>query len=224
MANWGLWQRPFYRYLGLAYAFTWWATERRFLGAMVQTWLKLFTWGGLLSALLGRWEPWLTGGTAVFLLWLYVSFWRAKRAGYSQFVPDAGAEEPPDGATLSPYARRPLRATGLFSVLEFDKFVLLRPAEYWRVPLGQQVVMVEHRPGRYLYQFFTAETVAQVERGWLLFGARPWPTLAVTFRSAWGDVGQLPGTRQETDRRVRIYLSCADEAVITAVWRSIRVP
>jgi hypothetical protein len=222
MANWSLGWRAFYRYVGLAFAFTWWATRRRFLGPTVQGWLKLLAWGLLAAALLGRWGGLAIGITAVFLIWLYLSFWRAKRSGYSQFVTDDGAQGPPgDGAVLPPDTRQPLWATGVFSVQEFDKFVLLRRANYWRVPLGQQVVMVEHQREKYLYQFFSADSLRQVRRGWLIFGARPLPTLAVTFRSAWGDLTESTGERQETDKSVTIYLSFADEVTLTAVWRSI---
>lgn len=222
MGDWSLVWRAFYHYKGLAFAFTWWATRQRVLGPTVQSWLKLLAWGLLAAALLGRWGGLAVGGTAVFLLWVYASFWRAKRAGYSQFLPVLDETSLEDGAMLPAYARRSLWATGVYSVLEFDKFVLLCPAEYWRVPLGQHVVMVEHQKGKYLYQFFNGESLRQVRRGRLIFGARPLPALAVTFRSAWGELGAIPGARCETEKDVTIYLSFADEEALTAVWQTVR--
>jgi hypothetical protein len=222
MAEWTFWQRAVYRYLGAAYAFTYWAGQRRFLGVTLQGWLKFLAWGLLFVALIGRWGGWLLGGTAVFLFWLYLSFWRAKQAGYSQFVPARAAGSPVgNGAGLPPYTRQPLQATGLYSVLEFDKFVLLRPAEYWRVPLGQQIVMVEQRPKRYLYQFFNGESLQHVEKGWLIFGLRPLPTLAITFISAWGERSSASGSRREAGQSLTIYLSSPHEADLMVVWRTI---
>ena len=206
-------RRLFYRYLGLAYGFTYWTSHKTFLGATWQGWIKFLAFGLLLAALIFRWGVWGIGGTAVFLVWIYFSYWRAKKVGYSKFVPNDTAPLP-SGDWLPPYQRASLWATGVYHVTEFNKFLLLRPAEYWQVPLGQHIVMVEHRREKYLYQFFDWRTLQQVEAGWLIFGARPLATLAVTFVSAWVDEGKKPEVRT-------IYLSFSAAQAQTAVWRTI---
>lgn len=212
--SWG--RRLFYRYLGLAYAVTFWTSHKSFLGASLQGWIKFLALMLLLGSLLFRWGVWEIGGTAVFLVWLHFSYWRAKKAGYSKFIPDETGQFPP-GVGLSPYQRTAVWATGVYHVTEFSKFVLLCPAEYWQVPLGQHVVMVQHRRQRYIYQFFHWRTLRQVQKGWLIFGSRPLDTLAVTFESAWVEDGKEPEIRT-------IYLSFADVEGQTAVWNTIRNP
>jgi len=210
---WG--RRWLYRYLGLAYAFTYWTSHKTFLGATFQGWIKFLTIVLLLAALIFRWGVWVIGGTAVFLLWVYFSYWRAKKAGYSKFVPDeTGQISPDNSAALAPYQRESLWATGVYHVTAFNKFLLLRPAEYWQVPLGGHVVMVEHKREKYLYQFFNAHTLQAMQKGWLIFGLRPLETLAVTFVSAWLEDGKTPEART-------IYFSFADVSAQTAVWHTI---
>lgn len=208
-------RRLFYRYLGLAYAFTYWTGHKSFLGATFRGWIKFLALVLLVTALLFRWGVWAIGGTAVLLIWIHFSYWRAQKAGYSKFVPDESGSFPPDEAAgLPPYQRTSLWATGVYYVTEFSKAVLLRPAEYWQAPLGQHIVMVEHRKQKYIYQFFDARTLQQVQKGWLIFGARPLNSLAVTFISAW--VGDEDAPVVET-----IYFSFADVAGQTAVWQTI---
>ncbi|MCA9873183.1 MAG: hypothetical protein KC441_05995 [Anaerolineales bacterium] len=206
-------RRLFYRYLGLAYGFTYWTSHKTFLGATWQGWIKFLVIVLLLASLIFRWGVWETGGTAVLLVWIYFSYWRAKKAGYSKFILSETEHLLP-GEGLPPYQRTTVWATGVYHVTEFNKFLLLRPAEYWQVPLGQHVVMVEHRRQKFLYQFFDWRTLQQVEAGWLIFGARPLATLAVTFISAWLEDGKDPETRT-------IYLSFPEVETQTAVWRTI---
>ncbi|MBK8989305.1 MAG: hypothetical protein IPM39_25115 [Chloroflexi bacterium] len=210
------WDRQlFYRYLGLAYAFTHWTSHKTFLAATVRGWIQFAALVLLLVSLLLRWGVWGIGGTAVFLLWVRFSYWRAQKAGYSRFVPDTNGRFVPDAsASLRPYQRAALQATGVYHVTELSQAVLLRPAEYWQAPLGQHIVMVEHRRQKYLYQFFDARTLQQVQKGWLIFGVRPLDSLAVTFVSAW--VGDEVKPVVET-----IYFSFADAAGQTAVWQTI---
>ncbi len=208
-------RRLFYRYLGFAYAFTFRTSHTFFLGATVRGWIKFLGLLLLLAAIVLRWGAWGIGGTAVLLFWLQFSYWRAQKAGYSKFVPDENSPLPGgEAAPLPPYQRVSLHATGVYQVTEFSKAVLLRPAEYWQVPLGQHIVMVEHRKQKYLYQFFYARTLRQVQKGWLIFGPRPLDTLAVTFVNAWTEENDKPEI-------LTVYLSFADAAGQTAVWQML---
>lgn len=116
-------------------------------------------------------------------------------------------------------------ASGTFSLRDWEKNVVLRPAEYWQVPLGDHAIMVEHEPGRYLYQFFSAETMQELNTGWLLYGSHPRPAISVTFLSSWGPefnedtVSLLRSTRPNKART--IYLSFANDEQENAVWQNL---
>ena len=113
---------------------------------------------------------------------------RARRQDYNKFVADDTAVPPPPSAqTLAPNERTAVHASGRYAVSDKHDTVLLQnPAHYWRVPLGDHIVMVEYRPKRFLYQFISPRTLQKVERGWILFGKEPIPTLAITFLEVWG--------------------------------------
>jgi hypothetical protein len=88
--------------------------------------------------------------------------------------------------------------------------------------------MVEEKPGKYLYQFFSAQSLQDARPGWLLFGPSPIETLAVTFLSRWGPeytkFGQLyedGGEDTSPPKRVTVYLSIPDEATRRAVWHTV---
>ena len=127
---------------------------------------------------------------ACFLLWVYVGFVyrRAKKEGYNKFVVDDTAVFPPESTqTLAANERIAVRASGRYAVTTKSETVLLiKPAHYWHVPLGDHIVMVEYRPKNFLYRFFNASTLQKVEAGWILFGKEPISTLAITFLEAWG--------------------------------------
>ena len=65
-----------------------------------------------------------------------------------------------------------LRATGVFSVKDWEEFMLGRPADYWRVPMGDHAVMVQYSPGRFLYQFIRLGAIEAIEAGSLFHGRR----------------------------------------------------
>jgi hypothetical protein len=105
----------------------------------------------------------------------------------------------------------------------------MRPATYWRVPLGEHVVMAEERPGKYLYQFFSAASLQAIQPGWLLFGRNPSETLAISFLASWGPdytkFGQIyedgDDSKLPPPRRVTVYLSAADENLRRSLWHTI---
>lgn len=222
MADLSLMQRGFYRYLGLAYAFAYWSGQKSFLGATVRGWVKFLALFLLLASFVGRWGEGLNVLAMAVLAWVHFSYWRARQAGYSKFLADEQVTLPEgDQAVLRPYQRTALQATGIFSVTYRNEFVRLCPAEYWSVPLGRQVVMVQYRPQQYLYQFFGVDNLLEIQKGWLIAGRRPLPTLAVRFNSTWGkNDGSNPPVAEKLTP-LTVYLSCPDEAVQTAVWRTL---
>jgi len=228
-----IFKRLYYRYLSNAYAFTYHTSLRTVVGITIGGWIKLLAVALLACAFILRWGELMVGVTAVLLIWVYFSYWRAKRAGYSHFVADDGPLSFPDKAqpNLPPNQKVKTWATGVFSVSDQDDFMLLRPAEYWQVPLGEHIIMVQQRKTKkYRYQFFNASTLQQVQKGWLLFGARPRETLAVTLLSEFGpdfesqQVSQFMSGREHNKKKGvprTVYLSFASNAERELVWDNI---
>jgi hypothetical protein len=121
-------------------------------------------------------------------------------------------------------------ATGVFSAENEDAFLLLKPASYWQVPLGEHIIMVQHtsRP-TYLYQFFNGKTLSRVQKGWLLFGSHPRETLAITLLSRFGPSFRgkqqtqfaLGHDKEETGVKRTVYLSFASKEEEELVWHNI---
>lgn len=180
-------RRYYHAYLARMYAFSYAASQRRILGIRVSTWSILVL---LLFLLATWWRQWPAGVRFLLIglvIWLAGSFWAARRASYTRFV--ASESAPEDTGRSSPLGveeKVRLQATGIFGLSNRQASVLLRPANYWRVPLGDHVVMVEESRGRYLYQFFNADTLRSVKDGWLLFGPEPRKALAIQFVGTWG--------------------------------------
>ena len=79
-----------------------------------------------------------------------------------------------------------IRSTGVFADEKGEATVLLRHAKIWRMPRGDVALMVEERPGEFVYEFILPSSLAEIKRGRLLFGNKPLPTLKITFNSTWG--------------------------------------
>ena len=178
----------YYSYLGRMYAFAYFSQRRTFLGATHSGWLRFFVFALFVASLILRWG--LPLNILTFLLWTYVGFIyrRAKKEGYNKFVVDETAVPPPESIqSLGANERVLVRASGRYAVTtKSDTVLLIKPAHYWHVPLGDHIVMVEYRPQNFLYQFFNARTLQKIECGWILFGKEPISTLAITFLEAWG--------------------------------------
>jgi hypothetical protein len=232
MHDFPLFKRLYYRYLGLAYGFTHFTSTHTILWVRMERWLKLFVLALLFSAFVLGWGEVMVGITAVILIWLFFSYWRAKKAGYSKFVADSKMALPAGELMMMPANQKvQFKATGIFSVKDMDDFVWLRPADYWQVPLGEHVMMVQ-MPGNlgYRYQFFNPRTLQRVQRGWLLFGKEPKQSLAITLLS---EVGEAFADQQnqfqfsfgrEKERigvKRTVYLSFDDETDETLVWHNI---
>ena len=178
----------YFSYIGRLYAFAYFSQRRRFLGAAQSGWLRFFVFWLFVASLVLQWGWALS--ILTFLLWVYVGFVyrRAKKEGYNKFIVDDTAVLPPE--TIQPLAANekiPVRASGRYAVTtKADTVLLVKPAHYWHVPLGDHIVMVEYKPKNFLYQFFDARTLQKIEAGWILFGKEPIRTLAITFLESWG--------------------------------------
>ena len=223
-------RRLYYGYLSRAYALMHALNHRSFLGIRLSSLLRWLPILILLYGWLRRWPLALLIALVVLVIWINYSLWRAKRDNYNRFVPDGSSlMGTSELEPLPPNRKVNVQASGLFSVSGRENHLLLRPAEYWRVPLGEHVIMVEELPGKYLYQFFSAQSLQDVRGGWLLFGSRPFETLAITFLARWGPeytrFGQLYEDGADDDlqppKRITVYLSIPDEVVRRAVWQTI---
>lgn len=219
-----------YRLLGQLYLWTYTATVRRWLGVSWRSWLLLP--GAVLAFFIADGGSRLAGLITALLLVLLPAlvFWRAARAGYHAFLPSGPERPPAQVLPLPPNQRETARATGVFSLADRERFVLLRrPMTYWRVPLGDHVVMVEATPGRFLYQFFSAGTLLGVQPGWLIFGAVPQRTLAVSFYVTFGPDLDNPtrayfvGASEDRPptRRRTVYFSFESEEAFNRVWQTL---
>ena len=217
-------------YQGHLYLLTYWSTLRRVLGMPLSRLIK-----GLPILLAFVALIWASSLPLFFFfmglaLLIQLSYWYAKRQSYNTFVADP-IPLPPDDAlmSLSANQRVQLNATGIFSLNDRETSVLLAAAEYWYVPLGEHIIMVEQVKDHYYYQFFNAKTIQRVEPGWLIFGKTPRRSLALTFQLNWGpqfaDGGGhylVRGDEKPPPARERtVYFSFEDEGDLTAVYHTI---
>lgn len=203
---------------------------RTFLGIRLSSlarWVPIIL---LVTGWLRLWPASLLAGLLIVVVWVNYSLWRAKRDNYNRFVPNGGFQA--DDAELDVLGvneKVNVIATGLFSVSGRDRNLLLHPATYWRVPLGEHVLMVEEQSGKYLYQFFNARSLQTLQSGWLLHGSHPVEALAVTFLARWGPeytrFGQSLEDVAESDlpppKRVTIYLSTPDDPLRQIIRQTI---
>ncbi len=212
------------------YALTHNTRRRRLLGLALSTWLILLLLLLALWAFFARWSPWLVNGALALAALLAAGYWIIGRLGFTRFVPDPGLVLDPEFAAPRDESRVPLRATGIFSVRDFEGYVVEQPAEYWRVPMGHHIIMVQNGPGQYLYQILEPEHIRAVTPGYLLYGRGPQAAIAVQFAVSWSpEVAQEPRyyvgveeppQRAPTQERA-IYFTFHHDADRHAVWRSL---
>ena len=218
------------RILSQLYAFMYWSKRRYFLGFALSTWIRLLPLAIFLVGLARGWPLPLNFAWVVLSILLFILYAVGRRAGYKRFVPEPAMALDDDFAAPRHEQRVPLRATGLFSVQDREEYVLERPGAYWRVPLGQHVIMVEEGPGRFLYQIINPRHVHVVEPGYLLFGRQPQKALALRFTVSWGPQYATepvyyytpePG-ETEVDRETRtVFFTFDHDADRHAVWKSL---
>ncbi len=223
-------RRAYYGYLSRMYELMHTLSRRTFLGFRLSTLARWLPIVALLVGLARDWPVALLAALLALIAWINYSLWRAKRDNYNRFVPLPAALMSADNLEpLAPNTKVPVLATGLFSVSGRSAWLLLSPAHYWRVPLGEHVIMAEETPGKYLYQFFGAASLQDVRAGLLLFGRRPVEALAVSFLAQWGPeytrFGQVYETGHNDDlpppKRVIVYLTIGDADTRRAVWHTI---
>ena len=201
----------------------------KFLGMRISSLIRFLSFLLPLALWIGGWDRSLLLIGIIIFLWIQLSYWRARRSGYYRFLPDDSElltiENPKQ---LSKKKRIKIHASGMFSLKDWEKNVVLVPAEYWQVPLGDHALMVEHKPGRYLYQFFNATTMQELKSGWLLYGTHPHPALAVTFLSSWGpefnddNISLLRKDNKNTPQKIRkVYLSFSNNGEEQAVLENM---
>ncbi len=231
MDSFNLPQRLYFAILGRVLAAAYWSERRCVLRLSIAAWAKWFSFGLLVAALLLRLPNLIIWLLFVLFLMVQFSYWLAGRMGYKRFLPDKTAVPPADSAILPPDQKTAVRATGVFAVQDWEETMLLRPAEYWYAALGDHIMMVEAFPEYFLYQFFTAATLQGVQKGWLIFGAAPLDTLALTIQDGWAGPEDeaarsyyVRGDSKEAKRKPKtqtIYFSFADEETLHQVWGSL---
>lgn len=198
-----------------------------FMGATVRGWLiNLPLLVALFLLLVG--EPFWAIGIVIVDLILRVLYWKARRDGYVRFVAEA-SQQPVDGTSaVAENHKVAIKATGSFSVKDWEEYVLARPAEYWRVPMGDHAIMVQYAPGRFLYQFLRLGSIEAVEAGFLCHGRQPHKALAITYLTSWGPESEDPdfmfyAPSDEGDparRQLRMFLAFEDDGQRDQVWQS----
>jgi len=230
MKNLSPFKRIYYAYLGRAFSFAYHTDQRRILGFAISSWLKFMTIVLFFTALGLRWGGAALALTFLLAVWVQFSYWRAHKLGYHKFIGEQKTPPRGDKASLAADEKVSLYASGVFAVMDRGATVLLRPSEYWRNHRGNHTVMVSRPGNKFLYQFFAADTLLDVQCGWMIFGKQPLMTLAVTFREAWGAnqtdevVTYMVGGgehKNKNQKKRTIYLTFEAEEMQAAVWQAI---
>jgi hypothetical protein len=222
-------QRFSARIIGPAYGFLYRTNQHGFLGFTFGGWLKNLPILLSLAALLLGWPNSIIALGILLAILIRILYWRAKRAGYKRFIVTSIQDEPQEVVGLEDNFKISACASGRFSVRETEQYVLNRPAQVWRVPLGDHTIMVEKSAGRFLYEFIQPRAIEAIESGLLCFRSQPEPALAITYLSTWGPESEeinfqfyAPSKKSESAKLRRvIYLTFDKLADKNAVWSSL---
>jgi hypothetical protein len=206
-----------------------WTDTRKLLGIRISSLIRLFSLALPILGWIQNWNRTALALALIIFLWIQFSYWRGRRTGYYRFVgEDTTLLATTNIDPLQPDKHIAVCATGVFSLKDWEKNVVFRPARYWQVPLGDHAVMVEHEPGRYLYQFVNAKLMQDLKKGWLLFGLQPSPALSISFLSSWGpefseeNFSLRAKNKGKPSEKLRtIYLSFDDKDNEEAVWQNL---
>ena len=229
MNNLSFSQRISSRIAGPLYATLYHTNQNRFLGITIGGWLKNLPFLFSLLAIVMRWPVfWVIFGIGLAII-MRILYWRAKKAGYISFLDVGSQTDPTNAQVIKDNVKISACATGRFSVKDWEDYVVERPAQYWRVPIGDHTFMVEHQPGRYLYEFIRRGALEGVDSGFLYFGKKPKPALAITFLSTWGPEAEevnfqfyAPSKNSSSAKfRRKIYLTFDKDDDKNAVWQSL---
>lgn len=219
--------------VGRLYAILYHSRQRRLFGLTGRAWLIALPVILAIAGMALGWPFPLIVALLALVPLLLLLYYVAARAGYKQFVPDADMALDDTFEAPRNEHRIPLQATGIFSLHDREDYVLARPAEYWRVPLGQHVFMVQQTPRRFLYQIIDPEHVESVQPGYLFYGRKSQKALALHFFASWGPqfvhepsyryVGddEAPAPANTIPRTV--YLTFNSDADRHAVWKSLLI-
>lgn len=222
--------RGYYNFLSRLFALLHSLRRRSILGLPL---LAIILWSPILILIYGwlaRWSSVVVWVITIFTVCIVIGIWHSGRSNFSRFIPDKTKRDAAQRSIELPeYHKIPIEVTGLFSVSGHEDTLLLAPANIWRVPLGEHVIMAEERPGKYLYQFLNPEAIQKIESGWLLHGHAPIETIAVTFLARWGPAytrfGQENGEFDHRDlpaaKSITIYLSTKDHSLRQDILCSI---
>lgn len=214
---------------GVLYAFLYATANRIFLGPTFKGWLLNLPLLAALFLVLFRQPIALAVGLVVVSFALRLLYRKARRDGYVRFASEK-VQRPADGAAaMNDNQKVAIKATGVFCVKDWEEYLLARPAQYWRVPMGDHAIMVQHSSGRFLYQFLRLGAIETVEAGLLWHGARPHRALAITYLSSWGPESEdpnfmfyAPSDEENPARKQRnMFLAFKDKAARDSVWHSL---
>ena len=217
------------RLLGPLYSLLYYSTQHRFLGPTIRGWLQFLPFLLALVTLIQRWPRlWLLAWLFLYAI-IRLAFWMARKNGYIGFIRLTDRDSLSHGQPLADGQKVIVWATGLFSVEGLEEYVLLLPTAYWRFPTGDHVLMVEYRPGRYLYQFIQPGALRRIEAGQLIHGIQPRRALEITFLTTWGpkpvEVSFNFFTAGENSHLVElqrtIYVVFRTEEEQESVWRNL---
>ena len=216
-----------YTIIGILYAFAHKTAVSKFLSAPLSGWIKGGAWAMAIWAF-WAWPRSVFTLSIALLLLIYLFYWWAKRSGYSRFVVTETVATLADDDTppLPANSKTAMRATGMFGTAHWETKLLLRPATYWQVPLGEHVAMVEYERGKFVYQFFSAAGLQNIQQGVLLNGRLPHPTIAITYLATWTPSSdlqfQMPNAPLPEKTKSRtIYFTFDDVEDEKLVWNNI---
>jgi hypothetical protein len=209
-------------------AFIYRTQQQKFLGLTVSGWLKNLP---LLLLFIGLWQGWpaavliLLLAAAVLIRYFY---WLIKRQGYVTFKPDPQVSAPAAVEPLANNQKMNVCVTGILSVNDREAYLIEQPGEYWRVPMGEHVIMVQEKPGWFLYQFMQGETLQAIRPGLFHFGSEPRQALAVDYFGQWGpefaqyeNLYYVPGDGKGPRRRRTLYFTFDSDQDRLVVWNTL---
>jgi hypothetical protein len=214
--------------LGRLYGFAFVADLTYFLGYRRSLWYRAAVVILFLYAITTLSIPFIViaGLLLVFVYWL---FWLAKRSGYVTFIPKIDVALSAPEQPLAKEERLQVRATGHFSVINRERYLVQKTADFWRVGVGDHIMMVSNGANSYLYQFIKPQEILQISAGELYFGSEGNLAIEVVFRTDWAPgvemediayyVGSGSSGRPLPKRTV--YIMCDDQTDLEKVWHSL---
>lgn len=214
--------------LGRLYGFAFVADLTHFLGQKRSIWYRAIVTILFLYAALTVNVPLmiLFGVLMAFTYWL---FWFAKRSGYVTFIPKTDISLTVPAEPLAKDRRLAVKATGLFSVVDRERYLVQKTADFWRVGLGDHILMVSNGANSYLYQFIKPQEIIQITAGELYFGPQGSQAIEVVFRTDWApsidteDMAYYVGSGysgQPLPKRT-VYIVCENEEQLALAWHSL---